>query len=417
MAWLKAGDTAAMDERVLNIAALEGADERSMNEVFGFVMRMFLQAAQQETDYRVSMGTAMALSPRYEALLEQAARTGLLRVVVEEGLRVIYLVADAEFMHVRSREELEWERLRRADVANPQLTVPVRLRDGDACRYCGCVVSFGMRKGGRSGTYDHLKAGRPAQTEHELVVACRSCNSGRREAAGNRDKLYPLLPPPPEGGLYFAKSTITWLESHGTILAQLGLSLPKRPRGAKELKPGAQTRSDVEPRPGATPAIDDAATAAPAPSGDQRPAPSSTRPADAAPPTGGDQRAVSAQEGDAGSDQSGHQRADHSPVPSAPATSPTGQGTRAEEGQHERTADAGPIQVASQRTSIPATTSTNSASADSADPQAEGSGYPGTGRDGSGRDGTDRDEPARAGGPPGQGSGVRRKKRGRRRRR
>lgn len=416
MAWLKAGDTAAMDERVLNIAALGDADERSVNEVFGFVMRLFLQAAQQETDYRVSMGTAMVLSPRYEVLLEQASRTGLLRVVVEEGLKVIHLVADEEFLHMRSREEIEWEKLRRADVATPQLTVPVRLRDGDACRYCGCVVSFGMRKGGRGGTYDHLKPGRPAQTEHELVVACRACNGGRREAAGNRDKLYPLLPPPPNDDVYLSKSTIAWLEGHGTILAQLGLAIPKRTRGAKDLKPGAQTRTDVQPRPGGTEAHDGAGDAATAHSGEQRPAAPSTRSADAAPQPSGEQRAEQAQGATAGPDLDVHQRADRSDEPTAPATSPTGQGTRAETGSEDRSADAGSNQVASQRTSKPDPTSTEARSADSADEQAAGSGFPGTGRDGSGRAGPGRDGTARDAGPRQQGGGDRRRKRGRRRR-
>ena len=69
MAWLKTGDTAAMDERVLDVAELETAEPWSVNEVYGFVSRMFIQAAQQGSDYRVSMGTAMALSPRYELLL------------------------------------------------------------------------------------------------------------------------------------------------------------------------------------------------------------------------------------------------------------------------------------------------------------------------------------------------------------
>lgn len=417
MAWLRAGDTAAMDERVLGIAELTDADERSVNEVFGFVMRLFLQAAQQETDYRVAMGTAMVLSPRYQVLLEQASRMGLLSILEEEGRKVIQLVADGDFLHMRSREEMEWERQRKADIATPQLTVPVRLRDGDACRYCGSVVSFGMRKGNRGGTYDHLVPGRPAQGEHELVVACRGCNSGRRDAEGNRDEQYPLMPAPSEGARYFSKSTIAWLETHGTILTQLGLQLPKRPRGARDLKPGAQTRTDVPAREGTVSGIDGAENAATAPSGDQRSATSRTRPDDAAPHTSGDQRSGTAQEATAGSGQDGHQRAERASERSADAAPHTSGEQRADHPSEARPADAGPIQVASQRTSIPDPTRHDTASADPAEAQATGSGFPGSGRDGSGRAGPERAGTARGAGPRPQGGGDRRGKRGRRRRR
>ena len=152
MAWLKTGDTAAMDERVLDIAELETAEPWSVNEVYGFVSRMFIQAAQQGSDYRVSMGTAMALSPRYELLLLQASQTGLLELVVEDGRRMIRLVADGDFHHLRTREEIDWENARKADVADLSLVLPVRVRDGDACRYCGEVVNWLDRKGGRGGT-------------------------------------------------------------------------------------------------------------------------------------------------------------------------------------------------------------------------------------------------------------------------
>lgn len=117
MAWLRAGDTAAMDERVLGVAELADAEAWSVNEVFGFVARLFLQAAQQGSDYRVSMGTAMALSPRYELLLALAARSGLLKVDVEDDRKVIRLVQDGEFLHLRTKEEMSWERARKLSPA------------------------------------------------------------------------------------------------------------------------------------------------------------------------------------------------------------------------------------------------------------------------------------------------------------
>ena len=47
------------------------------------------------------------------------------------------------------------------DLIDPQVSiiVPVRWRDGDACRYCGKVVNWADRKGGKGGTYDHRMPG------------------------------------------------------------------------------------------------------------------------------------------------------------------------------------------------------------------------------------------------------------------
>jgi hypothetical protein len=46
-------------------------------------------------------------------------------------------------------------RQRKADNANKTITGPVRLRDGDECRYCGVIVNWNDRKSNRGGTYDH----------------------------------------------------------------------------------------------------------------------------------------------------------------------------------------------------------------------------------------------------------------------
>lgn len=418
MAWLKAGDTGAMNERVLNVAALSGADERSVNEVFGFVMRLYLQAAQQETDYVVSMGTAMVLSTRYELLLEQAQRTGLVSLDEVDGLRVVRLVQEEDFMHVRSREEIEWERQRKADIGKPELTVPVRLRDGDACRYCGTVVSFGMRRGNRAGTYDHRRPGKPAATEADLVVACRGCNSGRREAEGRRDDLFPLLPPPPEGQVYYSKSTLGWFEGFGQVFAQLGLRVPRRPKGARDRKPGSQTRTDVAPAVGATGRDNDAENAAPALSGDQRPVATSGPTADAAPSTGTDQRA------DTGADRDdATQRLEGGSGSPASATAHNSAGPRAAEPSQTPSEDLAAREVLPEVSQKRGSTSGNAPDRTVLEIQATGSGDPGSGRDGTGRAGTGRAGQERAEGPRPQGASgspggpTTKRKRGRRGRR
>lgn len=414
MAWLRAGDTAAMDERVLGIAELADADERAVNEVFGFVMRLFLQAAQQGTDYRVSMGTAMVLSPRFQTLLDQAARAGLLSLGEEDGRKVIQLVADPEFLHMRTREEIAWENERKADTSDMSLVIPVRVRDGDACRYCSKVVSFGMRRGNRAGTYDHLIPGQRARSIDELVVACSGCNSGRGDGEGDRGPRYSLLPPPSEQQRYYSSATLEWFKDQGTVFTDLGLEIPKRPRGAKNRKPGSQTRPEAKPLEGSA-TTERAENAATAPSGEQRPA-SQTRSADAAPASSGDQRAGTARDTATGHDQQERQdpvRASETSADAAPHTSGDQRADHPSEVRAERLPHA---EVVSQVEQAPGATRVNATSRTLLEAEGAGSGNTGSGRDGTGRDGQGRAGPAReAAGQAAPGAG-RSRKRGRRRR-
>lgn len=415
MAWLKASDTAATDERVLTVAELEDADERSVNEVFGFVTRLYLQAAQHGTDYQATLGTAMLLSPRYELLLDQASRAGLLSVGVEEGRRFVRLLVDGDFLHLRTKEEQQWEKDRKADTSDPRLTVPVRRRDGDACRYCGKVVNWADRKGNRGGTYDHLVPGQRARDHHELVVACIECNGGRGDGSKGREARYPLKPAPEEGQQYYSQSTIRWLQQHGTILTELDLTVPKRTRGAKDLRAGTQTRPDVQPPAGGTRPAGPAATA---PSGDQRPAQSQTRPDGAATAPSGDQRSGPARDMDDEADYAWHLRApDASEAPADAAPHPSGD-QRAEPTSEAPEADAGPAQVGPEVAETPAVSRDNVSGRSDLDAEGAGSGFPGSGRDGTGRDGSGRHGPGRDGQGRARAAapGQQKTKRGRRRR-
>lgn len=419
MAWLRAGDTAAMDERVLGVAELADAEAWSVNEVFGFVARLFLQAAQQGSDYRVSMGTAMALSPRYDLLLAMAARSGLLELVVEEERKVIRLVQDGEFLHLRTRDEISWETDRKADVSDLSLVIPVRVRDGDACRYCGEVVNWSDRKGKRGGTYDHLHPGQRAAGPHELVVACRGCNGGRRDETDGRGARFPLKAPPAEGARYFSSSTIQWFEENGTMFTELGLAIPKRPRGARDRKPGTQTRQDTQPAQGRAETPEGSGPAAPQHSGEQRPAPSQTRPEHAAPQSSGEQRSGASRETPP-APTDGHEvpaRTPEGPAGAAPHTSGE-QRAGSTPGVHD--ADQAAAEIGTEVPETPSSTCDNVSVRSDPDGEAEGSRFPGSGRDGSGRAGPGRDGPGRRGQgrearPPVPAAGKR-KKRGRRRR-
>lgn len=217
MPWLKAGDNAATHPLVMALLTVPASDDRTINEVFGFVVRCAMQSAGHMTDYRIDAGTAALIGgTRAKKLLRQSVSAGLMTEHGKGRERFWRLVEDPEFLHIRLREEVEWDRQRRKDAANPELTVPVRVRDGDSCRYCGQVVYWRNKKGARGATYDHREPGKPA-TVDTYVVSCRGCNSKRSDTV-DADKQVPLLPAPDTP--YYSPSTIKWLAGHGVPIAE-----------------------------------------------------------------------------------------------------------------------------------------------------------------------------------------------------
>jgi hypothetical protein len=213
VAWLRAGDNAATYPALLAAAGHVPGDDRIVNELAGFVHRLAEQSAGHLTDGRVDMGTAALIGgSRVQVLLDLAVACGLMTRTGRGRTASWVLVEDPEFLHIRARKEIEWDRQQRRDTGSVTLTVPVRHRDGDACRYCGVAVNWGDRKGARGGTYDHRGDVRTPGTVDTLVVACKACNSGRRDRP-NRDELYPLRPVPTRP--LYGPRTVDWLARHG----------------------------------------------------------------------------------------------------------------------------------------------------------------------------------------------------------
>ncbi len=159
-------------------------------------------------------------------------------------------------VHIRTRAELEWERARKQDSANPRLTCPVRERDGDGCRYCGIPVVWAARRGDRRGSYDHRPAGQRATSPEHLVVCCQGCNNrrgGRLLAEADRD--VPLLEVPTEP--FYSDYTVEYLARHGITVApsnksgqQPGSSAPtaQHPESAaKSQQPGSSAPTAQHP--------------------------------------------------------------------------------------------------------------------------------------------------------------------------
>ena len=215
MPWLKVSDTAAQHRIVWRALEIPGASMQSMWSLFGQVLALAVEAAAFKTDYIIERGSVLKFTGTPEAaekFIADAMFCGYLtgEVPLDDGRIAYRLVEDEDLFHMRLREEIDWENRRRNDTRNGALIVPIRARDGDACRWCGNVVYWGNQKGGRGATYDHLNPGVPAETPEDMVVACRSCNSSRKDNAGWAVDLLPAPSRP-----YFSAKSAAWLTENG----------------------------------------------------------------------------------------------------------------------------------------------------------------------------------------------------------
>ena len=215
MPWLKVSDTAAQHRIVWRALEIPGASMQSMWSLFGQVLALAVEAAAFKTDYVVERGSILKFTGSPDAaqkFIADATFCGYLtgEVPLDDGRIAYRLVEDQDLFHMRLREEIDWENRRRNDTRKTSLIVPIRARDGDACRWCGHVVWWGDRKGGRGATYDHLNPGVPAETPDDMVVACRSCNSSRKDNAGWAVDLLPAPVKP-----YFSAKSAAWLTENG----------------------------------------------------------------------------------------------------------------------------------------------------------------------------------------------------------
>ncbi|MFK0005490.1 hypothetical protein ACIQTZ_00405 [Paenarthrobacter sp. NPDC090520] len=272
MPWLKEGDKAANHPIVLSVLEMEEADDRILNECFGFVNRCATQSASHEKDYIITVGTAMTMAgsvSRYKALIEAAKYAGYLTdTVIEvdgEERRAFKLVEDNDLFHMILKDERAWTNQRKQDSRNVKLTTAVRLRDGDACRYCGKVVSWNDRVSGRAGSYDHTKPGKAA-TVDTYVVSCKECNGKRSD---DPDSTWSTLPAPTQP--LYGPETVEFLAGHKITVEPSYTRTTKTPALANGKQLAEETPA-VELPQGDVPA-EDKATAITGPSSDSDTAP------------------------------------------------------------------------------------------------------------------------------------------------
>ncbi len=232
MAWLRVGDNIithpAMSRILTATAPAEnpaGFSHQDKLEAFGAYVLMATVSAAHLTDAVVEYGMLAQVAPgRETAVLDVLKRAGLARNEVIDGRAMIVLdLDDPEFVHARKRDEVMIDRLRKKDARNPSLWVPVRVRDGDQCRWCGRTVDWRARRGWRAGNIDSLN-GHVDSTVDTLVVACHQCNDER-----SKGKELTLRPAPTNP--YYTDHTIDlvngndWAKEQGIVLTPRQTSL------------------------------------------------------------------------------------------------------------------------------------------------------------------------------------------------
>lgn len=197
MSWVKASDKAGAFPPLMQVIGLPDVDERTRLELTGFVFLMFLESGKFDLDYRLPLGTAYRCADSMQQakrLLGYCKTLGICRDVTEGKVPMIALVEDPDFLNLQSKEDKERHNRQRNDTRDPRLEVPVRLRDGDNCRWCNVRVNWVGPKNPRRGTLDHLQPGEPGTVE-TLVVSCMGCNSARRDDP-KWDETYELYKEP-----------------------------------------------------------------------------------------------------------------------------------------------------------------------------------------------------------------------------
>ncbi|WP_051425541.1 HNH endonuclease [Jiangella gansuensis] len=198
MAWVRGGDTALTHPVVVRGMTVAGADSRTWRELLGTAHLLASVAGAHLTDGVIEAGHLMMVcGADMPTVAAQMVEAGYLTPDEIDGRQVWRLINDPELIHIRSRAEVEWDRARKRDASNADVTLRVVLRDGSACRYCGRTVSWKDRRGTRAATYDHRIPGKPAKIADDLFVACKGCNSSRKDdPTGAWDREHPRLPAP-----------------------------------------------------------------------------------------------------------------------------------------------------------------------------------------------------------------------------
>ncbi|WP_313549029.1 hypothetical protein, partial [Corynebacterium sp.] len=193
MPWLRVGDNMATHPTIGKLLASTNFDHAVKNECIGVLTQLAATSGAHLTDGLINTGSMAQVAPgREREVLSHFVEAEIAKEIYEnDKLVAVQLILDDEdFFHIKSKEEYEQDNARKRDYRKPGLWAQVRMRDGDACRWCGKSVSWSVKSGYRKATIDSLN-GHKDSTPETLVVACGQCNSARGGGAE-----YSLLAPP-----------------------------------------------------------------------------------------------------------------------------------------------------------------------------------------------------------------------------
>ena len=252
MAWVRVGDEALSHPKLMALYDIEGAEDVSIIEMFGFLMALATYSAKHLTDGIIERGACFRDGERSRAVHPiDAAVAAELRAWVEvDGARKLRLFTDEEFIHIQPREEVMRRRARSRENRDRDKKAAVIYRDGDQCRYCGKVVRWTGPIGLNLGTLDHVDPDSLGDAPVDgLVVACHECNSSRGHAREAFDAASPLRPIPSTP--YYGVWSADFLTRYGYDAApSVDPGTPVDPASetpTRGVLPGRGTSEPVEP--------------------------------------------------------------------------------------------------------------------------------------------------------------------------
>ncbi|CAB0715982.1 HNH endonuclease [Corynebacterium diphtheriae] len=199
MAWIRVGDTFNQAKEWTRAAelAIMRKDERLVDELKGVALSLYFQSAVSWSDYEISLGAAAIIirQSRFDRVIADLKTIGVLSDLPPiDGVPRWKLLERKDFVHIIKEREKLMATKRKRDVNKGSLVVPVLLRDGSTCRYCGIDVNWKDNKNDDGGTFDH-RCPEDETTVENFVVCCRGCNQ-LRGSIPDADMELPLLPAP-----------------------------------------------------------------------------------------------------------------------------------------------------------------------------------------------------------------------------
>lgn len=252
MAWVRVGDEALSHPKLMGLYDVEGAEDISIIEMFGFLMALATYSAKHLTDGIIERGAAFRDGDRSRSahLIDVAVGAGLLTWVEVDGAKKLRLFTDEEFIHIQPREEVMRRRARSRENRDKDKKAAVIFRDGDQCRYCGKLVRWTGPIGNNFGTLDHVDPDSLGDAPVDgLVVACHECNSSRGHAREAFDAASPLRPVPstPYYGVWSAEF-LTRCGYEAAPSVDLGTPVdPASETPARGVLPGRGSGAPVDP--------------------------------------------------------------------------------------------------------------------------------------------------------------------------